>query len=428
VKTQAPLPAYASSPQNTARHPPARPFQVASRHGRRPAAYALLFLMSVRLPHGGLLPIGTVLALFYFGSSYRALRPFKGTGSLVAATAAASYVGLILALLVPPFAGSQGSVAETAKVVMWITQIPLLSVTAAYALCQISLRRGLMVYALGALVGGILNTPALLGEGNAVAWKYLVGYPASTLVLAGLAPISARLVTSLGVLLAGITFAAHARSLAFVLVLATVTNLLIRRKPVQETVLPLVMKVLVIATACALLLMTAMANGWLGSSLQTRYREETSGGRNLVIGGRAEISATMELARLRPEGFGVGVLPSSSFQNQAVNAVAAAGGFTGDYYSDVVFHGRVDLHSGISNMWYHFGVGGLALAAVCLAVLLRGTVHVMTWDRALQPAALLVIWYGLWALLASPINGFPYISGALAVCIAATARMSGRGV
>lgn len=72
----------------------------------------------------------------------------------------------------------------------------------------------------------------------------------------------------------------------------------------------------------------------------------------------------------------------------AVNAVAAAGGFTGNYYSDVVFRGRVDLHSGISNMWYYFGIGGLALAAAFCGHLLRGTVHVMTWDRALQPAAL----------------------------------------
>jgi len=360
--------------------------------------------------------LATPLALFLLPRAFHSLKANAFIRPLIGLTLLAVCVGVLLELTVPLSLGGSGNLFNALAVALWIVEIPLLGITVAYALCQIDLRPGLVALAAGALAGGILYTPSLFTSNLASTWKYLLGYPVSALVLAliGRSRPPAAILATLG--LAGIAFLASARSLGLILIVAAALTLIVKVR--GSSVWSAAPRVIIAATISATFLAIAMGNGWLGSSLQQLDIQETSQGQSLLLGGRPEFNATFALMQVRAVGFGIGTLPSVGVADVAVNAVSASGGYTGAYYETTVFNGRVDLHSGVSNLWYHFGIGGLALAALLGLIFLKGGLSMSLLARSLQPCGQFLIWYGAWDLAASPIDNFPHISIAIGVSLA----------
>ncbi len=151
------------------------------------------------------------------------------------------------------------------------------------------------------------------------------------------------------------------------------------------------------------LVMSAMlTSGLLGAELQQRSVEQVQSSGSLIAGGRPEWSATRELVRLRPGGYGLGVVPAWA-DLQAGRAGFAAIHVDGSgYVENYMFGGAFELHSGMSDLWVNCGLAGVALGAFVIYCLIRNLSTML----ALRRADTVVIFFttvALWSMLFGPI-------------------------
>lgn len=122
-----------------------------------------------------------------------------------------------------------------------------------------------------------------------------------------------------------------------------------------------------------------MLSGFLGAELQQRSEQQVDTAGSLILGGRPELGATLALLRDHPLGFGLGVAPSIY---DVMTAKAGMMGLNYDpdngYVERYMFGGHVELHSIAGDMWALFGVGGLLMTMVIIALSVRGISHSMS--------------------------------------------------
>jgi hypothetical protein len=146
-----------------------------------------------------------------------------------------------------------------------------------------------------------------------------------------------------------------------------------------------------------------LVNGTFGTELQQRSVAQIDASGSLIVGGRPEWSATLQLMRMQPFGFGLGVVPNSDDLNAGKAGFASINvDYNNGYVENYMFGGDYHMHSVIADLWTHFGLIGLALAAFVMFLLLR---HLSV-TLAAHGAAPLVIFMtaiALWDLGFGPI-------------------------
>jgi len=374
--------------------------------GERFLAGAIMLLLVVHVPGFSLVPIAVFPALFlavpFFHSAPLAAR------RLAAATAVALISGAIVAGVTTSMGNRTSSIAVWGPIVLWVICIPVLVAAAAWSLRRISVRVGVLLM----LAGGIASSAIASFE-----WKGTLGIFATAFLLVLFAGRGFMSFIALGAVLV-LSATNDARSMA----VAAAASLLVqwilreRRKPrgsVQRAV-----RIMVIGAVAAGLAVWAMASGVAGQQVQARTLDQLEKA-NPLFGVRAEWAATTALAESHPFGFGVGVAPSDSAIGEGILAVRAAGGdWTSRYFSNVVFGERVDLHSTLANLWFHFGIGGVVVAIVVGVILFRGVRDAADSARVFGMGGIFLMLMGIWDLFFSPMADVGRIIAAIAVAFA----------
>ncbi|MDJ0337988.1 O-antigen ligase family protein [Cryobacterium sp. PH31-O1] len=119
-------------------------------------------------------------------------------------------------------------------------------------------------------------------------------------------------------------------------------------------------------------------DGALGQATQQRTLAQLEETGSLILGGRPELTATIALMQHQPWGFGVGTAPNPEDILAAKTGMAAINYDPNNgYVENYMFGGHVELHSIIGDFWAGFGIPGLLLALIMLALIVRSIgVHV----------------------------------------------------
>ncbi|WP_279367319.1 hypothetical protein [Microbacterium testaceum] len=374
--------------------------------GERFLAGAVMLLLVVHVPGFSLVPVSVFPALllavpFLYGAPVAVKR-------LAAATAIALVSGAAVAGVTTSMGNRTSSVAVWGPIVLWVICIPVLVAAAAWSLRRISVRTGVLLM----LAGGVVSSAIASLE-----WKGTLGIFATAFILVLFAGRGFVSFLALGAVLA-LSATNDARSMALAALASLLVQWILRERRNPRGSVHRAVSIVVIGAVAIGLAVWAMASGLAGQQVQARTLDQLEKS-NPLFGVRAEWAATTALAENHPFGFGVGVAPSNSAIGEGILAVRAAGGdWTSHYFSNVVFGERVDLHSTLANLWFHFGIGGIAVAVVIGVILFRGVRDAADSARVFGMGGIFLMLMGIWDLLFSPMADVGRIIAALAVAIA----------
>lgn len=392
-------------------------------------AQLMLLTLAVHIPHLGLVPVGVVVALWRIGRAWRALRHLRPARWLVYTATASLIMGAILRLaLVGEPDGRLQSGGTAWQVTIWIAAFPLLGLAGAYALQVLGIRRGLFWVTVSAVIG----TLAYYGLPAANPWKFSLSYPVAIAVFYLLLRSRRKLLPIIACLALGMVSVAYdSRNVTGA---AIVTAVLVAVRPRQADddiddparVRRHAALMFTLAAGGVALLWNGMKLGWLGSDLAATYARETAGGQNLILGGRVEFRVAAVLMQARPFGFGLGTTPSLALRDQSLLAVQAAGGDPNQrYYNFAVFADRTDMHSILSDLWFHAGWAGVLLAGALLVILVGGLIRAAT-ARSVRPGLAALAMFGVaqaaWHVLFSPMGQVDQVGIGLALALALLVR------
>lgn len=279
----------------------------------------------------------------------------------------------------------------------------------------------LAVYGAGALLQAAV-TPA---SWSSNAWKFALSYPVVMIVLALVDKLRSRIIAVVAAMGVTAMSALHDyRSMvAFVWISVLVFFLNRRHRQVDLRaalrVRPSRIAILgLLLFGAYKLVVKASEAGYLGLRNQQVTIKQTDGFSSLVAGGRVENSAALALFKLRPQGYGPGVIPSQhdiAIGTQAL--IDRAGAAVSDYAGDFIFVDAIKLHSIGSDLWVRFGVGGVVLAVVS-AVMLAAFLTRNVLSRQIGAAETFVLVVALWDVFFSPIDSnLGQLGLGIAVCL-----------
>lgn len=365
----------------------------------RRLAGLVLFLLLVKVPGAGLFPASVIVALVALPLIVHGPHLTRLTRWLIPIGLVTASAGYVLRLMIDPTKGSPGEFSASILIALWVLSMPLIIVLGLWCIVRTGYLQGAVLLAAGATLSTLLNA------GGGLQWKGSVGIFVTMLLVtlaAGRPLIYSRLVLVAATIANALT---DARSMALITAIALGATFLnartlgwVRRRPVRSFLLAIVS-----VWGLAALMLTLMQSGVLGAAIQARTISQMRGGQSVILGGRAEWAATLDLLGAQPQGFGVGVSADSGLQSGAVAAAGSVGGdiFSG-YYRTYVFGERTDLHSQLADTWFHFGWLGVLLIAVLIATVCVGAPYAIGSMRAAGVTAILASLVSIWDLLFSP--------------------------
>jgi hypothetical protein len=152
------------------------------------------------------------------------------------------------------------------------------------------------------------------------------------------------------------------------------------------------------------LLATALlTGGYLGSEAAERSTTQIETTGSVLVGGRPEWAATQELVRLRPIGYGAGVVPNWEDVRAGAVGLSSVNIELESKREAYMFGGQLKLHGVAADLWVSSGLVGVALAIV----MLLGLVRSMSFAIGAREAPTSVILAGslaAWFMLFGPIS------------------------
>ena len=294
---------------------------------------------------------------------------------------------------------SQTSLAAVISLVVGVLTV----VAILWARSLIGLRQAAIYFSAGLIVQAALNPAAW----STNAWKYAFAYPVSVFVLALLFDNNRRWLTVLALVALGAFSVANDYRSYFGFFLVVGFIFLWRWKREQA-----ISRARTVWTFVGLLgvgfavywggIWLAL-QGFLGYRNQVVTAAQMSSGDSLLLSGRSESGAAIQLFLDRPFGFGPGVVPTVQDIRIGRTGLAAEGvDANSDYVFGYLFNDGFKLHSIASDLWVSFGLAGLALAIFAAILLLATLGHIMSLK---SPPALLafVTVVAVWDLAFSPI-------------------------
>ena len=375
----------------------------------RAASFVVLFTLILRVPGLSLFPVGALIGLALLPTFWRLFVEMKPLRVIGLVSVLALIGGLLLRAALYPGVGYPGPTSAIPPLMGWLLSFPILVAAGLWALKWWSVRSAVFIALAGGLVGEFLAS-------SSPEWKGDFGILLTMFVLVVL-PKQRYIIGSLMVgvsVLVSLTADSRVQAIFGLFVIALFATGpkfadFVRRRTVVG--------ITIVAGISALLinlLTYAMEVGWLGAQIQARSIEQTSRGQSLIAGGRAEWAATFELFAHAPFGFGIGAQVNSGIQNDAMSKFASVGGdYISPYLRTTVFGERVDLHSILADLWFHFGIPGAVLAVVCAVVLMMALPRAISMRNNLGLLVAFAIVNGLWDLLFSPMANVNRVALAL---------------
>ena len=308
----------------------------------------------VRLAHGA--PPGLFVAVLLLPLWLPSVRRYSGALLIGALALAAVPSGLVLSELsaVDHTVHLGNQLGSVALLLSGIGAIGLLL----WARTLLPLHQVVALYGAGAVACG-------LQQGDAVSWKFNLAVPVTFLVLGVIEGRQSRVVPAVAIIGLGLMgINDDARSYFGMCVLAAMLSLWQVRSRAGTGALSRWFPAILIAGSAAAVYFLASAlltSGYFGTELQERSvtQIETTG--SLIAGGRPEWSATRELMRTNPQGYGIGVVPTWEDYIIGKKGLASINVDTGGYAIHFMFGGEFRLHSVIADLWVGYGLVGLGL-------------------------------------------------------------------
>ena len=258
-------------------------------------------------------------------------------------------------------------------------------------------------YGLGMVIGAAMSGPVAGGN----PWKFVWAAPVSVVVLA---LAGRRHTTASGVVallgLAVVSVILDCRSYSAALALSAVLLLWNARPKSMTRRGWWVMTAAAIAgvgLAMYYLATTLLVAGYLGKSAQDRTVAQIQTSGSLLLGGRPEVSATWALMQYRPQGYGVGIIPTPSDILVAKSGLAGIGyNPNNGYVERFMLGGHIELHSIFGDLWATAGFAGLALVVLIAFIVIRGLSTSIASGTASALPIFLCCWT-FWNLAFSPL-------------------------
>lgn len=311
--------------------------------------------------------------------------------AVLLAVACAPYGLLTLWVSERPHAGF----VVVASVLLWVLGFVLIPGTMLY-LTEVLTVRAVTV----AAVLGAAGDAAYLN--HSLAWKGDFGIFATMLALSLTA---GRTVATRLVLLASIVLSVHGDArgqslFGFCALIYTFIGPKIRER-IKKNWIGSSLVGIALGFAIVKFYLHAALAGWLGPETQARTLGQEATG-NLILAARQEWAAAFEVFKAHHWGYGPGVLTPPTVQLEALGSVRVHGGdYTARYWTTDVFANRHDFHSMFVDLWYHFGVCGVALALTIVLILLKAFTAAAR-SRDFGTLAIFSLASGAWDLFFSP--------------------------
>ncbi|MGY2897566.1 hypothetical protein ACVKXF_000178 [Curtobacterium sp. PvP017] len=365
---------------------------------RAVAAIAALVLV-FKVPGTTLFPVLTLLlGIVLAPIVVRKLTTFQTGRVLLPLALIALLNGVVLRLTVEPTVGTNGSLVTAVTLSTWLLTIPIGVGLAWWAKDQL----GPIGFVRLVVFGGLLS--ALLIE-QPFSWKGNTGVYITLMVLAVLPVRRAWLVRGTLAVSALLSSVSDARFMSLIAIVVLISTFVGGRARAHIARHPLPWIVIIVASLIALAqgALVAMRSGLLGPAIAARTIAQTAGGRSIVEGSRTEWAATLHLFEVHPWGFGLGEITNGGLAREAIAHVQSVGGdYTAQYFIVDVFGQRVDLHSIVADLWYHFGAGGVLFGAVALVLLVGSLPKALGLPIGMSALVLFAVFTGVWDLFFSP--------------------------
>jgi len=374
----------------------------------RLAAIGASLLLVVKAPGFSLTPVGALigapLAPVTIPVLLKANRRFRMLVVLLP-------LAVLSGLATMAFSISKGieppSLFNAASVVVWAASLLLLPALGTYAALHLGLPRTLATAGLVALlIGG--------ASGVIVSWKGDVGIYA---VIVGLAltyrlnPLFGRAVLVFSIAACGVS---DARSQAIFSIFALAATFWPAggAKSVREV--RSVVATVIIGIAAVRFIYFLIERGVLGEEAAQRTVDQAARGVNPLIGARVEWSAAGAVLNDSPLGYGISVSPPNGTKLDALSAVHSVGGdYTAPYFTESVLGDRPDFHSSFIDLWFHFGLLGVAVSAAIVWILLTAIPRALRADGMMRALMVYTLTVAVWDFFFSPMANIDRLSTGL---------------
>lgn len=265
---------------------------------------------------------------------------------------------------------------------------------------HLPLRQVILFYATGSLMHALMFTPR--------SWKFDLAIPVILVVLS----IASRFRSTWlpVVLLIGLGLFSvfnEGRSLfgfCAITALLSIWQMRLSRKERWVSRWSPLLLIGVVTIAFYMVTSSLLTAGVFGETIQQRSEAQIEASGSLIIGGRPEWAVTIELMKLRPTGYGPGVVPSwpdlhAGQQGfHSINVVDSAYG----YLEHFMLGSGFELHSVVADLWVSFGIVGGIVGVLMIFSLLKSLTFMLADSHASAPvvfACLLGIWYLLFGTI-----------------------------
>lgn len=280
-----------------------------------------------------------------------------------------------------------------------------------------------LLYGVGMLIGEI----AAPGKWGSTPWKHGLAFPMAVIALTVLQRMRSG-AASLTVLVAlgAVSVVLDYRSFLGFCALTVLLLLWQRASPPAENkrnrFAPLLL-LGAVGLAVYFLVSNLLVRGYLGASLQQRSIAQIDASGSLLIGGRPEWSATVQLMRMNPWGYGVGVVPNADDLMAGKQGFANINvDYNNGYIEKYMLGGQFHLHSIIADLWSSGGLVGLVLAVAIVGTLLT-SLSVALSERRASAVLVLVVLVALWDMGFGPIfSNLTDVTLALALALSGAHR------
>jgi hypothetical protein len=343
----------------------------------------------------GLLPVILLLPVWV-----STIRNYRGASGLVVLAGVAVVAGTILALL------AKGDHSVTARA-MFAAALTVITAVGAigvllWACAVFRVDTVAILWAAGLAVSHLADHSGWAAN----PWKYGFALPASVAAVAWAGRLRSMWPAIIVISAAGVTsLVSDYRSFAgycLIAVLVLIWQGAARSPRVKIHKLAPLLMLAAVGLAVYFVLVNLVISGYFGAHLQERSVAQVNASGSILIGGRPEWAATVQLMGERPQGFGLGVVPNAVDVGigdaglRSVNVEPANG------YEAYMFGGAFRLHSITADLWTACGWAGLLLAAAFFVVLLRRLSTALA-ERNASALLVFTTLIALWAMGFSPI-------------------------
>lgn len=268
---------------------------------------------------------------------------------------------------------------------------------------SVPLHRVVLLYGIGTMA----KTLAFGGT----TWKFDLAVPVTLLVLGVAGRWSNRAVSAGLIVLLGLVGVVNdSRSyFAFCVLAALLTAWQIvtstdraERVPVGVRRWTPLLLLMALGVVIYLGLSSLLTSGALGEELQARSVDQIESSGSLIAGGRPEWAATRELLRLKPGGYGLGVVPGWSDLEAGRAGFASINVDGSGYVEHYLLGTSFELHSGLSDLWVSCGVAGVALGVLVVFALCRNLSSLLA-ARSAETVVAFFVPVALWSMLFGPL-------------------------